>query len=132
MAKAIRIPKEVDEGAIIFHASDRAVEDFADFSFTSDVFDHLAGLVDHFLVGVINRDGSVFFDVDVSAVAFANHALNRFAAFADHIADLIGSNLEAHHLRSPLGNFLAGFRDDGSNLFADFRASFVRLREGFA
>ena len=131
MAETIAVAEEVDEGAIVLDAGDFAFEDFADLRFANDTIDDGFGLLELLFVAVIDGDGAVFLDVDLST-GVADDALDGFAAFADDLTDLGGIDLEGDHLWSVFANLSTwgwdGFRDD----FADLSAGFVGLGKSFA
>ena len=110
--------QELDKRAELHEPGDSSLEHLADRKVAGDAVDDLHCLLSGFLVGSGDVDLAGLFDVDLHAGNF-DDLVDRLAAAADNVADLVSRNLHREHLRRVLGQFLSGLGDAGQNDFVE-------------
>mgnify|MGYP000198323125 CR=1 FL=1 len=100
MKEAVLARQELDDGAEVEQALDRAFVDLADFDLGRDDLDAAAGFFNAGRVRAGDGDRAVVFDVDRRAGFFGEGA-DGGAALADDFTDLVLIDLEGQVLSLP-------------------------------
>ena len=129
MNQALFARSDLYERAEVHESCYNAVVERADFGIRSNQFNNVSCAVALVNINTADEYAAVLFYIHFN-VKVALDLLNYFAAFADHIADLIGINGKRNHLRRVFGKFLARFADNGQHdLVKNIISGFVCFSE---
>ena len=131
MDHAVLAGSDLDERAEAGRADDDALKLAVDLGVVGDELDGLARLCDHVLVGAGDVDVAEVVDVDLDA-GLVDDLVDRLAAAADDLSDLVGVDLEGDDLGRILGQVRSRSRQNGEHLAEDLQPAVLRLGESLA
>ena len=128
MDHAVFAGDEVHKRAERLDADDLAQENFADFDFTRERFDHPDGLLRCFAIGCGHKHATVVLDVHRRAGAL-DDATDGLATGADERADFVDGDLQGDDAWCRSRHFGTGRGDGGAHLIEDEQAAAAGLLE---
>src|SRR5665647_2500282 len=122
--------EDFHESAEIHQAHHFAEIRLADFGGGGEIADDLDRLVRAGFIGAGHVNRAIVFDVDLDAGLF-DDAADDFAAWSDHVANLVGRNVQGVDPRCVLADRRPGGGQRLVHLVEDVQAALARLRQRF-
>src|SRR5207245_5225580 len=127
MDQPVLVGHDLDNGHEVHDPDHLALVVLANFDFTRQVADYLLGLRRRLTVDRADDHPPVVFDVDRGHTGVLDDLADHLAAGADHLADLVGMDLDGDHARCVLRHDGPRLRDGGVHLVHDEQPSLPRL-----
>ena len=99
MDHAVLTRSQLHKRAEVHQTHDFAGKDHAGLDLGHNALDNLNRAVDHRLVGAADIHGTVVVDIDLHA-GLLDDLVDHLTLLADHVADLLGINVDLHDLGS--------------------------------
>ena len=124
--QAVFARQQIHQCAEVENFGDRAFVHFADFYVSGDHQNTALGFVGLGRIGAGNGDDAFVADIDLRASFFCQGA-NHCAAFADHVTNFLGVDLQGIQLRRKVTHFNVGHRHSGLHFVQNVHARFFGL-----